>query len=144
MHHTRTHTRTHRKLQPKPMPSLNRLDHERSPKTTSTRKACSSSHTKNPSINHNYSARKKIERQSSSKQHTVLHFQAVVLKHGIKSRRTLNNTLNMDETSTTIEPEMDNNLRSSNRTAARINVRPHTSTRHETPILLHHRRRPHC
>ena len=143
MHHTRTHTRTHRKLQTKPMPSLDRLDYGRSPKTTNTRQACCFSHTKNPSINHNIPARKKIKRQSSSKQHTVLHSSASVLKHGIKNRRTFNNTLNMYEASTTLEQEMDSNLQPSSCTATSIHIHPYTSTRHETQILLHDRRRSH-
>jgi len=52
MHHTRTQTRTPRKLQPKPMPSYDRLDHERSPKTptTATTRTHNHSSIKNPQV----------------------------------------------------------------------------------------------
>src|SRR3990170_1947601 len=132
-------------LEPKPMPSLNRLGHERSQKTPTaiTGKTHSHSHTKNPSINHNFPAKKKKKRQSSSKQHTVLHSQAVVLKHGIKSHRTLSNTLKMDEASTTPKQEMGTSLRYSNHSVSRLHILPHTAARHKTATLLRHGRRPH-
>ena len=65
MHNTGTQTRTPRKLQPKPMPSYDRLDHERSPKTptATTGKTHSHSHTKNATIINSNSLRLRVQQQ---------------------------------------------------------------------------------
>jgi hypothetical protein len=70
MHHTGTYTRTPRKLQPKPMSSHDRLDHERSPQTpaTATTRTHYNNRTKNPQVTNSNSLRLRVQLQLAKRE----------------------------------------------------------------------------